>query len=109
MSIGETLKKLRIKRGLSQDELGEKLNDQFGSSVNKGMISKWENDLGDPSLVHARILSRFFNTKLDKLLGLDEAEESEQTIAAHHEGDEWTDEELQELERFKEFIRSKRK
>jgi hypothetical protein len=32
-----------------------------------------------------------------------------QTIAAHHEGDEWTEEELAEIERFKEFVRMKRK
>lgn len=32
-----------------------------------------------------------------------------QTLAAHHDGDEWTEEELAELERFKEFLRSKRK
>lgn len=31
-----------------------------------------------------------------------------ETIAAHHEGDEWTEEELEEIERFKEFIRMKR-
>lgn len=30
------------------------------------------------------------------------------TIAAHHDGDEWTEEELEEIERFKEFIRMKR-
>lgn len=32
-----------------------------------------------------------------------------ETIAAHHEGEDWTDEELEEIERFKEFVRSKRK
>jgi len=38
------------------------------------------------------------------------AEEKEiETIAAHHEGDDWTDEELDEIERFKEFVRMKRK
>lgn len=30
-------------------------------------------------------------------------------IAAHHDGEEWTVEELEEIERFKEFVRSKRK
>lgn len=30
------------------------------------------------------------------------------TIAAHHDGDEWTEEELTDIERFKEFVRSKR-
>jgi hypothetical protein len=31
-----------------------------------------------------------------------------QTIAAHHEGEDWTEEELEEIERFKEFVRMKR-
>ncbi|GAB3797199.1 hypothetical protein GCM10028868_18050 [Virgibacillus kimchii] len=31
------------------------------------------------------------------------------TIAAHHEGEDWTEEELEEIERFKEFVRMKRK
>ncbi|WP_174818561.1 helix-turn-helix transcriptional regulator [Paenibacillus kobensis] len=30
------------------------------------------------------------------------------TIAAHHDGEEWTDEEREEIERFKAYIRSKR-
>ncbi|WP_035121195.1 helix-turn-helix domain-containing protein [Cohnella panacarvi] len=30
------------------------------------------------------------------------------TIAAHHDGDVWTDEELAEIERFKHFVRMKR-
>ncbi len=32
-----------------------------------------------------------------------------QTIAAHHDGEEWTEEELEEIEAFKQFVRSKRK
>ncbi|WGV62490.1 helix-turn-helix transcriptional regulator [Brevibacillus brevis] len=31
------------------------------------------------------------------------------TIAAHHDGDDWTEEELEEIERFKEFVKLKRK
>lgn len=30
------------------------------------------------------------------------------TLAAHHEGEDWTEEELEEIERFKEFVRMKR-
>ncbi|MHB1651629.1 MAG: helix-turn-helix domain-containing protein [Desulfitobacteriaceae bacterium] len=30
------------------------------------------------------------------------------TLAAHHAGEEWTEEELTDIERFKEFVRSKR-
>lgn len=32
-----------------------------------------------------------------------------ETIAAHHEGEDWTKEELEEIEKFKEFIRMRRK
>lgn len=31
------------------------------------------------------------------------------TSASHHDADEWTEEELEDIERFKEFIRSKRR
>ncbi|WP_018664586.1 helix-turn-helix domain-containing protein [Heyndrickxia acidiproducens] len=31
------------------------------------------------------------------------------TIAAHHDGEDWTEEELEEIEQFKAFIRSRRK
>lgn len=31
------------------------------------------------------------------------------TIAAHHDSEEWTEEELEEIERFKQFVRLKRK
>lgn len=31
------------------------------------------------------------------------------TIAAHHDGDEWTEEELEEIEEFKKYVLSKRK
>jgi molybdenum cofactor biosynthesis enzyme MoaA len=31
-----------------------------------------------------------------------------ETIAAHHDGEDWTEEELEEIERFKAFVRMKR-
>lgn len=101
-SLGGKLKRLRIKRGLSQDELAEKLNGAFGSTINKSMISKWENALGEPSLENARLLALFFNVTLDELLGInldrqtetpnpDNEELSEEeiiTLAAHRVGHE---------------------
>lgn len=32
-----------------------------------------------------------------------------ETIAAHHDGEEWTDEELETIEKFKQFVKSQRK
>ena len=110
-SIGKKIKYLRNKQGLSQEELAIKINKRFGSSLNKGMISKWENELGDPRLETVRHLALFFNVSLDYLLGLDvsNADNDIETIAAHRDGDEeWTEEELKLIEEFKEFVRSQR-
>lgn len=44
--------------------------------------------------------------QLEKLAaGKDDIE----TIAAHHDNDDWTEEELEEIRKFKEFVRAKRK
>lgn len=107
-SLGDRIKVLRMKQGLSQEELAEKLNEQFDTAINKGMISKWENNLSEPKLETVRIMAIFFQESLDELLGLNS---NIQTIAAHHDGngEDWTEEELEEIERFKEFVRMKRK
>ncbi|MGG0891655.1 helix-turn-helix transcriptional regulator [Cytobacillus horneckiae] len=44
---------------------------------------------------------------LDRYIAEDFGDEPE-TIAAHHDGEEWTGEELEEIERFKEFVKLKR-
>lgn len=40
--------------------------------------------------------------------GKDEEISPIDTLAAHHDGEDWTEEELEELERFKEFVRMRR-
>lgn len=107
-SIGKKIKELRGRKNLTQSELAEKMNKKFKTNLNKGMISKWENGLGDPSLESARYLALFFNVSLDYLIGL-ENEEEPITIAAHHDGEDWTEEELQTIETFKAYVRSIRK
>lgn len=102
--------KIRVLRGkLTQDELADKINAAYGTSLNKGMISKWENNLIDPSLEYARILVQFFGVTLDELLGLTEdAQEEPETIAAHHDGEDWSEEEAEQIQKFKDFIKSQR-
>lgn len=107
-SLGTKLKELRIERGYSQGDLCKEINNVYGTSINKGMISKWENDKEEPRLDYARILVSFFNVSLDFLIGLEDEENKEMTIAAHHDGEEFTEEELLEIENFKKYILSKR-
>lgn len=53
-------------------------------------------------------IADYFNVSTDYVLGRTDDTEIE-TIAAHHDGNDWTEEELDEIERFKEFVRMKRK
>ena len=56
-------------------------------------------------------IADYFDVSTDYLLGRTEQkyiQNDVQTIAAHHDGEEWTEEELEEIERFKEFVRMKR-
>lgn len=103
-SLGRKIRELRSKRGYTQDELAEKMNQQFGININKSMISKWESNTSEPTLENARYLVQLLHTSLDELLGLNEPE----TIAAHHEGEDWTEEEQAEIEQFKQFVKMKR-
>ncbi len=60
-----------------------------------------------------RKLAEYFNCSLDYLVDDKVTEkniiEDIHTIAAHHDGYEWTDEELEDIENFKQYVLSKRK
>lgn len=66
---GERIKRERKLLGLTQEELANEVNKMFGLKINKGMVSKWENQKDDPSLVNTRYLSQFFNVTTSYLLG----------------------------------------
>lgn len=56
-----------------------------------------------------RKLSDFFDCSLDYLADDNVTEKNNiETLAAHHEGEDFTEEELEEIERFKEFVRARR-
>lgn len=76
MSIfSNNLKWLRNLKGLTLDELSKCVNEQFDVSINKGMLSKWENEKGEPSLQYAIILANFFNVTVDFLIGVNSKNE----------------------------------
>ncbi len=97
-TTGKIIRELRLKKGLSQEELAEGLNHRFGSSVNKGMVSKWENEISEPRLDAVRQLAEFFHVSVDYLIGSlgqpssgeqpDISEDQILTIAAHQVGHE---------------------
>lgn len=68
--FGERIKDLRIDKGLTLDLLVYDLKNRFNIEINKGLISKWENGINEPSLYYASILAQYYDVSLDYLIGL---------------------------------------
>ena len=63
MVTKEVLRTLRMRNGLSQDELAEKL------FVTRQAVSRWENGETTPNVEALKLLSRFFDVSINTLLG----------------------------------------
>ncbi|MGN0824422.1 MAG: helix-turn-helix domain-containing protein, partial [Candidatus Coproplasma sp.] len=61
-SIGERIAKLRNNSGLTQKELGDKLN------VSAQAVSKWENGLSEPDIDTLKKLSGIFSVSVSELV-----------------------------------------
>lgn len=70
MEFHKTLQRLRKDRGMSQEELGEKLG------VSRQTISKWEGASAYPDMLNLVTISRFFEISVDELISGQKAEES---------------------------------
>lgn len=66
MEFNEKLQALRKQRGLTQEELAEKLY------VSRTAISKWESGRGYPNIESLKAIACFFSVTLDELLSTDE-------------------------------------
>ena len=62
MNFGNNLKKLRVDRNLSQEQLAEKLN------ISRQAISKWESGKAYPDIENLVILRDMFDVTLDDLV-----------------------------------------
>lgn len=69
--IGNKIRELRKKYGLTLDELANNLNNRYPDTMNfnKGKISKWENDKEEPRLSSVKILADYFDVPLDYFNG----------------------------------------
>lgn len=132
--LGIAIKEEREEQGLTQKELGEFIGvDQRKLShyelgtipVPYEFAEKIAEAFGMSSAEFLEKYNMFdehipeeFDGDVNKFLEFEKAKEEDalsesvhdiQTIAAHHDGDAWTNEELEEIERFKAFVKSKRK
>lgn len=63
MKLGLTISKLRKEKGMTQEELAEKVN------VSAQAVSKWENDISMPDISVLPVLAEIFDVSIDELLG----------------------------------------
>ena len=62
MEFNEKLQQLRRRRGLTQEELAEKLY------VSRTAVSKWESGRGYPNIESLKAIAEFFSVTVDELL-----------------------------------------
>jgi transcriptional regulator with XRE-family HTH domain len=102
MELGERLKELRLNKGLNQIDVANILK------IERSTYGKYETGDSSPDYEKLLKLANFFEVSTDYLLGKTDIKAPIETIAAHHDGEEYTEEELVEIERFKEFVKMKR-
>ncbi|KGR83513.1 helix-turn-helix domain-containing protein [Lysinibacillus odysseyi] len=106
MTTLERVKELCKSRGITVKRLEEELE------IPHNTIYQWKRVA--PSLDKIQKVADYFDVSIDYLLCRTDVknlieDNTVQTFAAHHDGEEWTEEELEEIERFKEFVKMKRK
>ncbi|MCT4583692.1 MAG: helix-turn-helix domain-containing protein [Peptostreptococcaceae bacterium] len=103
MNVLEIIQELCKEKGTNPSKLEIELG--FG----RGTLYKWKKS--SPNADKLLKIADYFGVSVDYLLGRTDIRsnvlEAQETIAAHHEG-EWTEDELAEIERFKEFVKLKR-
>ncbi len=73
MTLGEKIRLYRKNKGLSQEQLAERIN------VSRQAITKWERDGGIPELNNLIALSEAFEVSIDKLIEKEDTKESSQS------------------------------
>jgi transcriptional regulator with XRE-family HTH domain len=62
MEIGTKIRKMRVDKGLTQEELAGRI------CLTRSAVAKWENNIGYPDIVSLRDLSKEFGVSIDSLL-----------------------------------------
>ena len=101
--FSKRLRDARIEKGYTQEEISDHLG------FTRPTYTAYESGRRKPDNETLAKIAKILNVSTDYLLGLSDIKDPIETIAAHHEGDEWTEEELDDIEKFKEFVKMKRK
>lgn len=104
--FNKILKLLRTSKNVTQDELAKALN------ISRSAVGMYEKGDREPDYETLETIADYFNVSIDYLLGRESKTVrlvDPATIAAHFDGDEYTEDELEEIRQFAEFVKNKRK
>ena len=79
MKLGENLKRLRLNKGLTQEQAAEALG------VSPQAVSRWETDAAYPDITLLPGLAMFYGVSLDELMGMDRIRQTEALRSIHTE------------------------
>ena len=99
-NFNENLKEARLKSGISQKDLAENIG------VAKSTYSLYESGKREPNVDTIKKIASSLNVSADTLLGIDN---EPTTLAAHFDGDEYTESEMEEIKHFAAFVKNRRK
>lgn len=98
--FNENLKMAREKKNMTQKEVADSIG------VAKSTYSLYESGNREPNVQTIKKIADTLNVSADDLLGLNE---QPTTIAAHFDGDEYTEDELEEIRQFAAFVKNRKK
>lgn len=98
--FNENLKMARENKNMTQKEVADSIG------VAKSTYSLYESGNREPNVQTIKKIADTLNVSADDLLGLNE---QPTTMAAHFDGDEYTEDELDEIRQFAAFVKNKRK
>ena len=105
--FNKILKSLRISKGLTQDELSKILK------VSRSTVGMYEKGDREPDYETLEYIADYFNVSIDYLLGRETTTvrliNPITTIAAHFDGTEYTEEQLNRIKAFAAFIKTEEK
>ncbi|MGG3451952.1 helix-turn-helix domain-containing protein [Domibacillus aminovorans] len=108
----ENIRNLRTSRKLSLKELADIFSAKYGVKVGKSSISRWENGDSEPNISDANLYADYFGVSLDWLMDRDAENKTNtntiETFAAHID-DDATEEEMEEIRKYFEYLKSRRK
>lgn len=121
-SFANEIKKIRQSKKMTLEEMADSLNtlaeelnangvEEYPNSINKGLISRWENGKTEPRMDTVRLLSKWSGVSVDTLLGIDSDNEKKpsqnQMIVAAHIDDDATKEEVEKILEFIDLMKMK--